>query len=122
MPSGDQIEIQNGCIKAGDEEAVADAIRQIEFQRLAERSFEWASVTSSEFLTFISNQRNQLSSAIKELGTILLRAYYVDPLVRDAVGVGSRPPFPLGYTMPENNLYALEAVYDRGQIYREVEH
>jgi len=122
LPSGDQIKIQGGCIKDTDEQTVADVVTRIEALRLSQSAFDWSSVTSVDFLSFLSRQSGELSIVLKEFGTILLRAYYIDSRVRDAVGVGRRPPFPLGYAMPENDLYALEPVYDRGLIYREIEH
>lgn len=44
--------------------------------------------------------------------------YYVDDRVLRAIGEEPRPPFPDGYRVDDGDLLQLEAVYERGPIWR----
>jgi hypothetical protein len=46
------------------------------------------------------------------------QAYYQHPRVLEALGLEPRPPHPLGYDAPENDLSLLEAVRARGPLWR----
>lgn len=76
----------------------------------------------SDFSIFVKSHRHAIDAALRLIGNELLKNYYTDPRVQDAVGGSSKAPFPTGGTMPENNLDLLEDVYNRGSIYREVRH
>ena len=45
--------------------------------------------------------------------------YYQDARVREALGLEARPPFPLGYPVPDTDLSILEPVRGRAPFYRE---
>lgn len=49
----------------------------------------------------------------------LFRAYYTSPNILMLIGAGSVPPFPQGNAMSSDDWEVLEAVYERGQIYRD---
>ena len=49
---------------------------------------------------------------------ILMSYYYSDQQVRQAIGVSSLPPFPLGNEIQSIELDILSPVYERGRIYR----
>jgi hypothetical protein len=51
----------------------------------------------------------------------LLRAYYTSPTVLRRIGAGSIPPFPQGNSLPQDDWSILEPVYERGQVYREIQ-
>jgi len=46
--------------------------------------------------------------------------YYQHPQVQEALGLEGRPPHPLGYTLEDGDLGRLQAVRQRGRLYREV--
>ncbi|HEX5418203.1 MAG TPA: gluconate 2-dehydrogenase subunit 3 family protein [Chloroflexota bacterium] len=48
------------------------------------------------------------------------RAYYTNPAVLAALGIASRPPQPLGYTLPPFDPSLLARVRERGPIYRRI--
>ena len=122
LPSGAQLgnfvlSIQNGSrpeLTAAGEE-IAEAIRNLAGTDIGE-------MEPSDFATFVKSHRPSIDAALRLIGNELLKNYYTDSRVQDAVGASSRAPFPTGMTMPENNLELLEDVYNRGSIYREVRH
>ena len=75
----------------------------------------------ASFQDFMARARKELDPILRIIGPILLKAYYTDPLVRSALGVGGGAPFPSGSRVYDGNLELLEPVYNRGQIYRNVE-
>jgi len=46
--------------------------------------------------------------------------YYQHPQVQEVLGLEGRPPYPQGYTLENGDLGPLEAVRQRGRLYREV--
>jgi hypothetical protein len=73
-----------------------------------------------QFEEFVKSHRVDVDLHLRLIGNELLRSYYTDPRVLDAVGGSSRAPFPIGFQMKENNLDLLRDVFDRGSIYREI--
>jgi hypothetical protein len=51
--------------------------------------------------------------------TQVLRAYYTAPSVLRLIDAGSVPPFPTGNDLAQDDWSTLEAVFERGQVYRE---
>lgn len=56
----------------------------------------------------------------RELLKQLVATYYLDDRVMRAIGVEPRAPFPEGHAVHDGDLTLLEAVYERGPIYRAV--
>jgi hypothetical protein len=54
-----------------------------------------------------------------ELSAYVLQCYYQNDRVLEAIGLEARPPFPLGYVVPEGDLTLLEPVMVRGKLYRD---
>ena len=52
--------------------------------------------------------------------SLVLQCYYRDDRVMRSLDIEPRPPFPLGYEVPEGDWSMLEAVQARGKIWREV--
>ena len=52
--------------------------------------------------------------------SLVLQCYYRDDRVMRSLDMEPRPPFPLGYEVPEGDWSMLEAVQARGKIWREV--
>lgn len=77
-------------------------------------------MTDALFQDFLSTGRIELEPHLRTVGTILLKAYYTDPLIRAALGLGSGAPFPAGSSVLDGDLELLEPVYNRGKIYRDV--
>ena len=51
-----------------------------------------------------------------------LALYYSHPKVQNQIGAGSVPPYPKGNSIKEIDDWGiLEAVYNRGKIYREID-
>jgi hypothetical protein len=73
------------------------------------------------FQDFLTRARTDLDSILRTVGPVLLKAYYTHPLVKAALGAGAGAPFPSGSRVYDGNLELLEPVYNRGQIYRNVD-
>ena len=54
-----------------------------------------------------------------EMVSHLLKAYYTAPSVLIIIGSGSVPPFPNGNLIEEDEWTILEAVYNRGKIFKD---
>lgn len=54
------------------------------------------------------------------LEAVTVRCYYRDDRVMASLGMERRPPFPLGFDVPEGDWSLLEPVRLRGKIYRDV--
>jgi hypothetical protein len=54
------------------------------------------------------------------LEAITVRCYYRDDRVMASLGMEIRPPFPLGFDVPQGDWSLLEPVRLRGKIYRDV--
>ncbi|MDG1109910.1 MAG: hypothetical protein P8N60_14705 [Burkholderiaceae bacterium] len=84
---------------------------------------------SLPFIDLLPEQKMQAINACKlvdvrgfsALVGHLLRAYYTSPLVLSKIGAGSIPPFPQGNSLPQDDWSILEPVYERGQVYREIQ-
>jgi hypothetical protein len=73
------------------------------------------------FQDFLARERVKLDPLLRIVGSVLLKAYYTDPAARAALGVGSGAPFPSGSRVHDGDIELLEPVYNRGQIYRDVD-
>ena len=62
--------------------------------------------------------KRQHFTFLNELARKLMHCYYLDGRVMRAIGLEARSPFPEGYHVQGGDLSLLEAVYDRGELYR----
>ena len=77
-------------------------------------------LTVEEFDEICRSSRTQTEPILKAIGPSLLKAYYTDPEVQDALGIGKAPPFPNGRNVYTGNIELLEPVYNRGLVYRNI--
>ena len=67
----------------------------------------------------VNTLREREPHFMRTLAMQTVTCYYQDDRVREAIGVGARPPFPQGYEVPSGDLSLLEPVRQRGKIYRD---
>jgi hypothetical protein len=120
LPSGSEIEELMIRINAGQLSNVVQASERVvsQIENLTTTKIE--DLTPTQFEAFVRTHRATVDTDVRLIGDELMRSYYTDPRVQDAIGGSSRAPFPAGFRMPENNLDLLEEVFNRGSIYREV--
>ena len=53
------------------------------------------------------------------MGRVILQCYYRDDRVMRSLGLETRPPFPLGRTLPQGDWSLLDPVRVRPKFYRE---
>lgn len=49
----------------------------------------------------------------------IMRHYYTNDIILEAIGVKSRPPFPDGNSILEGDMLLFEQVYEKGKIFRD---
>jgi hypothetical protein len=92
---------------------VAEAARQAHAQ-------EFATLTIEQQTTLVDGLKRKLFRFFGDLTSQVMQCYYQHDKVLIAIGLEARSPFPLGYFPIDGDLSLLEAVYERGQVYREV--
>lgn len=96
---------------------LAERFSEIAHEKLSK---SLAQLSVGEFDEICRSFRTQIEPIFKVIGPLLLRAYYTDPKVQDALGIGKAPPFPNGRSVYAGNLELLEPVYNRGLVYRNI--
>lgn len=66
----------------------------------------------------LSRLRIEDPAAFSVVEAVVVRAYYRDDRVLRSIGMEPRPPFPLGYALPETDWSLLDPVRARGSICR----
>lgn len=122
LPSGGEIDSLTARLRAGELPEVESAAHRIGEYMADKAGHGLTEMDSAEFATLLKAHRPALEADLRLVGSELLKEYYTDPAVQNAIGVSSRPPFPNGFSMPENNLELLEDVYNRGSIFRDISH
>jgi hypothetical protein len=80
---------------------------------------EFSVLSGSEQTQLIDRLRRKLFRFFSNLATQVMLCYYQHDHVLEAIGLEARPPFPHGYLVADGDLTLLEAVYERGKIYRD---
>jgi hypothetical protein len=120
LPSGAEIEELIMRISKGELSHLEVNAEKIASLLYEETGIHLEDSSAMQFEKFVESHRQDIKSHLRMIGNELLRSYYTDPRVLDAVGGSSRAPFPLGFPMEGNNLDLLKEVFDRGPIYREI--
>ncbi|MCB8822528.1 hypothetical protein [Microvirga rosea] len=76
---------------------------------------------SSEQSAVLGTLRSSHADLAGILETVTVRCYYRDDRVMTSLGMEARPPFPLGFEVPQGDWSLLEPVRLRGKIYRDVD-
>ena len=59
------------------------------------------------------------SDFFQRLVMLTYNGYYINPTALESLGLEARPPQPKGYVVEAGDLSSLEAVVQRGQVYRD---
>lgn len=118
VPGADDAAILADIIASLGREAAAVRAAIAEVDRLAGGNL--ADQGAAPQATAIASFRDSGSPLVSALVLATVRCYYRDDRVMRAIGMQPRPPFPLGFTLPEGNWSLLEPVRARGAIYRDV--
>ena len=121
LPAGSQVQIERVLPSHVSMETLVNLASKLH-NLVNAQSAQLSALGADRFWKLIQSCRHDVDPILQEIGRWLLMAYYTDPRVREAVGVGARAPFPVGYVVHEGNLDLLEPVFARGPIYRSVDH
>ena len=80
---------------------------------------EFSMLSGTNQTQLIDRLRRKLFRFFSQLATHVMLCYYQHDRVLEAIGLEVRPPFPHGYLVEDGDLTLLEAVYERGKIYRD---
>lgn len=69
----------------------------------------------------LANFRSAYPDLAGVLEAVTVRCYYRDDRVMASLGMEARPPFPIGFEVPQGDWSLLEPVRQRGKIYRDVD-
>lgn len=92
------------------------------------RSAQSMEVEVRDALALVAACTSELSQATPELEgraemapfvSLVMQCYYRDDRVMQALGMDARPPFPLGYEVPQGDWSMLAPVQARGKIWRD---
>ena len=103
----------------GSYSLVRSALEMLE--AMAEEQF------GSSFRTLTESQQRELCPSHldpqfrAQFELVVASTYFSDPRVMTELGMPPRPPYPLGYELPETDWSLLEPVKERGPIYRSVD-
>lgn len=70
--------------------------------------------------TLLTRIRHQHLKAFADFFLLAIQCYCLDSAVRQAFGDTPAAPFPAGREVPDGSLELLEAVYERGLIFRDI--
>jgi hypothetical protein len=121
LPAGSQAQIERVLPSQVSMESLIDLASKLN-DLVNQQSVHLSALGADWFWQLVQSHRQDVDPILQEIGKWLLMAYYTDPRVRDAIGVGARAPFPVGYVVHEGNLDLLEPVFARGPIYRNVDY
>lgn len=76
---------------------------------------------SNEQSDLLGQFRTKFPDLAGVLEAVTVRCYYRDDRVMSAIGMEVRPPFPLGFEVPQGDWSLLDPVRMRGKIYRDAD-
>ena len=82
-----------------------------------EKEYVKLSIIDKQIILKTLKQKSNRS--FNELAFGIMRHYYTNNTILEAIGVKSRPPFPDGNSILEGDMLLFEQVYEKGQIYRD---
>ncbi|KAB0265468.1 hypothetical protein [Microvirga brassicacearum] len=77
-----------------------------------------SSIEQRALLSRFRSGRPDLAGVVE---AVTVRCYYRDDRVMSSVGMEVRPPFPVGFAVPQGDWSLLEPVRSRGKIYRDAD-
>lgn len=86
----------------------------------AQHGLPFSALPASEQAALVAGLRRKLFRFFGELANHVMMCYYQHDRVLAGIGMDPRAPFPLGYFPIDGDLSLLEAVYERGPIWRPV--
>jgi len=97
--------------------ALREALDEIE-RRAGGRLAALPPDEQSRILAEFRADRPDLTGAVE---AVTVRCYYRDDRVMRSIGMEARPPFPIGFTVPQGDWSLLDPVRARSKIYRDVD-
>ena len=99
--------------------AVDAGLQSLHERALAQGAAGFGALPAADRVASLQALSEEQPGLIPALLFHLSRCYYAHPKVLSALGMPGRPPYPEGYEMEPNDLGLLDAVRERGRLYRE---
>lgn len=77
-------------------------------------------LNDEQYLKVVASAQRKNIRLVTHYVNLCLSYYYSHPDVLNQVNAGAVPPFPDGNTLPSDDWELLEAVYNRGPIYKDL--
>lgn len=117
-PAGNAVGFNAYAVQAGMQDWLAAGLDSVAALAEQEHGVALAALAPAQQEALITLARRKLFRFFGELSGLLMQCYYQHDDVLEALGQEARPPFPQGYVVHDGDLSLLEAVYERGPIYR----
>lgn len=97
----------------------APLVRLLDIVAAASPETPFADLDAAARAVLLSRIRRQHLAAFADFFLLAIQCYCLDPAVRQAFGDDPAAPFPNGRSLPDGDLELLEAVYERGPLFRD---
>jgi len=109
-----------GCSSNPDLQELCDnciTILSAESERIFGESF--SRLKASDRANLLDNLQKRNVPSFRALSEIVVKFYYKNPRVMQALNIDNKPPFPDGKALEPDDWLILEPVFRRGPIYRD---
>jgi hypothetical protein len=120
MPSASVIDFDNYVKRHHLEELINDFLSMLEQTCIDKFNQLFSALDLVHRLDAINACKLKNIRVFSAMVSHLLKAYYTSPEVLRKISAGSVPPFPKGNSIDQDDWSLLEAVYERGQMFRDV--
>lgn len=96
-----------------------EALARLEDAAQAQHGMSFTELGSPRQAALLADIRAGEPGFLHALALATVTCYYQNERVLRAIGVDPRPPFPRGHEVPAGDLSLLEAVRERGRLYRQ---
>ncbi|MYN46074.1 hypothetical protein GTP23_13545 [Pseudoduganella sp. FT93W] len=117
-PAGNAVGFAAFAVQAGMQTWLAEGLDSVDALAVQQHGMALAALAPAPQQELITAARRKQFRFFGELSGLLMQCYYQHDAVLEAIGQEARPPFPQGYVVHDGDLSLLEAVYERGPIYR----
>ena len=118
LPAGSEVALLQMLQQQGEQDWLSAGLQAVR-QSGADGALEGrGGLSALDPQALLERLKSQHFTFLTALSKKLMHCYYQDGRVMQAIGLEARAPFPMGHHVEEGDWSLLEAVYDRGELYR----
>ncbi len=119
MPGASFLFDFGAILSASDILVLKKVLSQISDFSVSKYGKEYVELSIIDKRIILKTLKQKSSRNFNESAFIIMRHYYTNDIILEAIGVKSRPPFPEGNSILEGDMLLFESVYERGKIFRD---